>query len=340
MDIRLLEQADIPQAKALWSEAFGDSDAFIDWYFANKVIPGNSLGMFDGRLVSVVHMIPVNVRVQGKALKSAFIAGAATAKDRRGEGLMRTLLYESLKLMKRRGVTLTHLYPFKHSFYENFGWATYSYAHFRSAEKRTACAADITESGDLELLAPLYERMMSAFDGYIVRGSREWRWRMEEHAADGGKTAVLLKDGAPSAYMLYNSVKGRAGVIETVYSDEQDIRPLLAYILANGHSGVDYFLPAGEGPGASPYGMARVVDAQALLEAFNAEDILEHARIRDGFVEWNNIGEGEELSITDLAKVLHQGNRMNDSDNVKPSMLHNILMKHFLLRSTCIFEQY
>ena len=39
VDIRLLEKEDIPQAKALWKEAFADSDAFINWYFAHKVLP-------------------------------------------------------------------------------------------------------------------------------------------------------------------------------------------------------------------------------------------------------------------------------------------------------------
>ncbi|MGE5495185.1 MAG: enhanced intracellular survival protein Eis [Burkholderiales bacterium] len=340
MDIRLLEETDIPQAKALWKEAFGDTDAYIEWYFANKVSPGNSLGAFDGRLVAVVHMIPLKVCVQGVPVMSSYIAGAATAADRRGKGLMRTLLYESLKIMKQRGIMLTHLYPFKHSFYEKFGWATYSYARFISAgEAAPRQGADIIESWDAELLSGLYRSMMSRFDGYIVREKREWRWRLEEHATDGGKTAVLIKGGRPAAYMLYNSERGNADVIETVFTDAEDIEPLLAYLLESGHKSVNYFIPADE-KGASPYGMARIVDASLLLKAFGAQELLEFAKIRDDFAEWNNTGDGEEIDITSITKAIHQGPRPGCCGSGKNIQLYNILNRHFSQRSTCIFEQY
>lgn len=340
MDVRLLEQADIPQAKALWSEAFGDTAAYIDWYFANKVTPGNSLGMFDGRLVSVVHMIPLDICVQGRPLKSSYIAGAATAADRRGEGLMRTLLYESLRLMKQRGIAMTHLYPFKHSFYENFGWATYSYVQTKRAEKGIEQhGGEIIESCGPETLAPLYKRMMSGFDGYVIRGEREWRWRLEEHMTDGGKAAALLRDGRPTAYMLYSSVQGKANVIETVYTGERDIQALLAHILANGNKSAEYFIPADKSAGATPYGMARIVDARALLKMFSAEDVLERVRITDDYAEWNNTGSGQTLSVLELAKIVHRGPRPDREDG-KNDLIYNILMKHFLFRSTCIFEQY
>ena len=54
MDVRLLDNNDTEEAKALWKSAFGDSDDFIDTYFRNKIMPGNSLGIFDGGLKSVV----------------------------------------------------------------------------------------------------------------------------------------------------------------------------------------------------------------------------------------------------------------------------------------------
>ena len=130
MDVRLLGKWDTPEAKVLWKEAFADSDAFIDWYFKNKVLPGNSLGAFDeGGLVSVLHMIPFTIRLQGRPVPSLMIAGAATKAERRGEGHMRVLLLKALEEMRSRGIFVTHLYPFKHSFYEHFGWTTVTRVH-------------------------------------------------------------------------------------------------------------------------------------------------------------------------------------------------------------------
>ncbi len=336
MRVRLLEKNDIVQAKSLWKEAFGDSDAYIDWYFTNKILPGNSLGLFDGDLISVVHMIPYSISIQGKNLESAFIAGAATSKRRQGEGLMRTLLLESLRLMKERGIVITHLYPFKHSFYENFGWATYSYVQNRTAARPTdRTDVEVIETKNWELLTPLYESMMSAYDGYVVRGEREWRWRLEELWADKGKAALLLKSGAPAAYMLYYNGEEKAEAIETVYSNKEDIQPLLSHILER-NKRVEYFTAAHAG---DAYGMARIVDAEAFLRLFGAQDALKCIRVSDSFAAWNNIGEGEEITIEQLAVIAHKG-LLDDAQRRMASVCYSIIKKVFLFRSTCIFEQY
>lgn len=339
MDIRLLTQSDIPQAKALWKEAFGDSDAFIDWYFANKITPGNSPAMFDenGVLASIVHMIPLRISLQGAPVQSCFIAGAATAESRRGQGLMKTMLLESLRLMRERGIAITHLHPFKHSFYERFGWTTYSYVR-RFSVKTAAAFGEVVETDDADLLAPLYDGMMKSFDGYVIRGPREWRWRLEELFADGGKAALLLKNGEPSAYMLYGGLDGEAHAIETVYSGEQDIQSLLAHVLKT-HNGVKYFTPAQSAPD-SPYGMARIVDAEAFLKLYGAKDVLGRIRITDTFAPWNNAGEGEDaISADELARAAHMGAQACFEDG-GAILRHTILKKVFLYRGTCIFEQY
>ncbi len=346
MDIRLLDGVDIGAAKALWKQAFGDSDAFIDTYFHNKILPGQSLGMFDGGLVSVVHMLPFTIRVQGTDLPTAFIAGAATARDRRGEGHMRTLLFESLKLMRDRGILMTHLYPFKHSFYENFGWATYSYIYKKTLTQADAhAAADVVETDNAAVLRPLYEAMMDEFDGYIVRGAREWRWRLEELCSDGGKVIILYKDGRPTAYMMYYLNEGKAEAIETVYTDEADAGALAGHLLTAGAREVHYNLAVKDDHSASdtavPHGMARVVDAGALLEALGAVQWLDDGHITDGFAPWNNIGTtgAEEMTAGELAQYVHRGMVLHKRNDRTKILSYNE-GELFSLRQACIFEEY
>lgn len=332
-DIRLLAEDERPLAKALWKEAFDDSDAFIDWYFANKILPGNSLCMFEGgELLSIVHMIPYTLRIQGKPIKSAFIAGVATSMSRRGEGLMRTMLLESLRLLKSRGIFITHLYPFSHKFYEKLGWTAYSHM-----SRQTVTAAsrlrgtDIVETMDADELAPLYNRMMKSFDGYVIRGKREWKWRVGELKSDGGRCAVLIKDDRACAYMLYFGTKEKADIIETVYEDEEDIGALLAYILSQGHGRAEYYIPS-EGLGSVKHGMARIVDAKALLAAFDAQELLLHYDIVDKFAVWNNTQNGckQRMSEAELAHLIHCGKNKRDSE----------LGRFFVPQNTCIFEAY
>jgi predicted acetyltransferase len=344
--IRLLEKSDIHDAKVLWKEAFNDSDAFIDWYFKNKVLPGHSLGMFDGGLISVVHLIPYRVSVQGRPFESMFIAGAATAKHRQGEGLMRTLLLKALWLMKERRILITYLYPFKHSFYEKFGWTAYSYVYKKStaAAKRSAKSI-VIETDDYRILNPIYRKMMSFFDGYVIRGQREWQWRLSELAADGGKTAVLVKNNEATAYMLYYGGK-TAEIIEMVYMDEKDIHSLLAYVLGGGAKRADYFIPALSGEHAEKHAMARIVDARGLLAAFGAEDLMEEIDITDDFAQWNNTQKThrEALSINKLTEIVHRGLYLHDLDIYADNRLYSKLCCKtkdiFSNQNTCIFEAF
>jgi len=336
VDVRLLEKEDLPEAKALWKEAFGDSDAFIDWYFRHKVLPDHSLGLFDDGLISMLHMIPFIIRLQGKPVKSLMIAGAATKKERQGEGHMRTLLLESLVEMRSRGIFITHLYPFKHSFYEHFGWATYTHVHRETVtEAPLRRNIEVIETTDYQALEPIYKRMMRTYDGYVVRGNREWRWRMGELKADGGKAVLLIRDDNATAYMLYYGSKRKADVIETVYSDEGDVGALLSYILRQGYSRVDYFLPSQSR--GSKFGMARVVDAQALLRFLDAEKLLEGVGITDDFASWNHMPAEKNISISSLAKWAHTGLLGGSEENMSIEREYGRL---FAKGSTCIFEMF
>ena len=339
MEVRLLIERDLISAKALWKQAFDDSDAFIDTYFKNKILPGNSIGLFDGGLISVVHMLPFRIRIMGKDLPTAYIAGAATAAAHRGAGHMRTLLFESLKLMRTRGIMMTHLYPFKHSFYEKFGWATYTYVRKITATRpRMHTAAHVVGTADAQLLAPLYTAMMQGCDGYVVRGPREWRWRLEELHSDGGRVIVLMKDTVPAAYMMVYETNGKAEAIETVYTDEADAAALADHLLMQGAKQVRYNLAAqGEA-----HGMARVIDAEALLKEFGAQALLKHVRIIDDFAPWNSIGppSAPEITAAQLAQLVHRGTALHGIYEKKEHLVKKCANIFFTPRKTCIFEEY
>lgn len=342
MEIRLLDKNDIPEAKALWKQAFGDSDAFIDTYFRNKILPRHSLGCFNGSLVSVIHMLPYLIRVQGRALQSAYIAGAATDEAHRGNGLMRTMLLESLKLMRMGGIVMTHLYPFKHSFYENFGWATYSYVDKRVAKGKGNADADVKQTENISVLHALYHNMTRNMDGYVIRTEREWRWRIKELKSDGGSIYMLMRGGMPAAYMMAYVEGGKAQAIETVYTDEADAHTLAQWLLSRGCSEARYNLVT-QRADAAPHGMARVVDAQRLLDGFGLNGLTHTVRITDAFAQWNNIGcdhAAYEMDVAALAQLVHRGASLRGLDENTGEVEYDNNSEVFVPRNTCIFEEY
>ncbi|MBT7123057.1 MAG: GNAT family N-acetyltransferase [Clostridia bacterium] len=339
MDIRLLDNNDIDEAKALWKSSFDDSDEFIDTYFKNKISIGNSLGLFDDGLASVVHMLPCKIRVQANVIKSAYIAGAATAESKRNNGYMRQLLYESLSLMRQRGIFITHLYPFKHSFYERLGWATYSYVNNKVVKVGKQSSGSVVEVSERSKLVPMYRSMMAKCDGYAVRTVRQWENRLSELFSDGGKAVVLIEDNKPSAYMMYYGGGEVAEVVETVFESKEKARRLAEH-LALEFKEVQYSVPAKD-DSATPYGMARIVDVAGFLESFDTLSVLNKMQVVDSFATWNNKGNSRKrMDIADFTQIVHRGAPPQKIEGNKRKSHYNALNEKFIQRSTCIFEQY
>ena len=250
-------------------------------------------------------MIPFKIRVQGRSLQSSFVAGAATADESRKQGLMKRLLHESLELMRGRGILMTHLYPFLHSFYENFGWATYCYADKKIVTKGSK-ADRVEQTTDINLLHSMYHNMTKGMDGYVIRSEKEWNWRLEELFSYDGKIFVLYDNEEAVCYMMYSEENGKADIIETVYKEPFYAKRLAEHLALN-VSGLSYMLMS-QNQNSAAHGMARVVDARGVLEEFGGAGILERAKIHDDFALWNNIGSGSgSISIGELARGVHMG---------------------------------
>ena len=73
----------IPALRQLWKEAFGDSDAFLDGFFATAFAPDRCLCMAAGeKVLSVAYWLDAAIP-EGKC---AYIYAVATAKECRGKG--------------------------------------------------------------------------------------------------------------------------------------------------------------------------------------------------------------------------------------------------------------
>ena len=100
------------QLRALWRDAFGDDDAFIDAFFAIYGSEGvvHTLSL-DGRVVAALYALPCSVCSGSVSLPAAYIYAIATVPDCRGRGYMRKLLAEVEALLAERGCRVFFLLP-------------------------------------------------------------------------------------------------------------------------------------------------------------------------------------------------------------------------------------
>lgn len=86
---------------------------------------GDRYGLYDGdALQTVCKHIDFRTRVRGDVHRLHGLSAVASPPELRRRGLVRELLAESLAQSRREGVPFSALWPFKRSFYAQYGWAT------------------------------------------------------------------------------------------------------------------------------------------------------------------------------------------------------------------------
>lgn len=118
---------DTAQLRALWQQAFGDTDSFLDSFFHTAYSPDRCRCLYkDGQLAAMLYWF--HCQWEEKAL--AYLYAVATNEAFRGQGLCRTLMEDTHAHLKGKGYHGTILVPNgAHLFglYEKLGYRTCGY---------------------------------------------------------------------------------------------------------------------------------------------------------------------------------------------------------------------
>lgn len=118
--------ADLQGLRALWQEAFGDEDAFLNAFFNIAYAEDRCRRIvIDGEVAAALYWFPCLHQEQ----KVAYIYGVATAKAHRGKGLCHTLMADTHRVLKEQGYEGTVLVPQEaplEALYHSMGYHTCS----------------------------------------------------------------------------------------------------------------------------------------------------------------------------------------------------------------------
>jgi len=134
------------------------------------------------------------------------IAYVATHPAYRRRGYAGELVHAALGGMRERGVHLSMLHPFAHSFYRRYGWelATEAISYrlkptdlpTSSGQKRVRAYRD----EDLPRMMALLEGEASRHPLCVRRGEAHWQASLER---EGTEAAVYEEDGRVEGYLLW-----------------------------------------------------------------------------------------------------------------------------------------
>lgn len=118
---------DMISLRALWKDAFGDSDAYIEYYFSNVAAENKIFtAKYNGQIISMIHLNPYPlVYNDGKTvnvIQGGYIVGVATRSEWRRRGIMSGLMKEVLRYAENHGYALVYLMPENEAYYKHLGF--------------------------------------------------------------------------------------------------------------------------------------------------------------------------------------------------------------------------
>ncbi len=155
-----------PQAAALWKEAFGDSEEYINFFFDNHSCV--CLTQCDNNeLCSMLFLIDGELN----NIKGCYLFAACTFKNRRGKGYMPMLLERAKKYAEEQGKGFIALVPAENwlfDYYGKFGYKTAFYVQ------------QIDPNEDFKTDKDICFKWCDAHEGYINAESEKYGSELKE----------------------------------------------------------------------------------------------------------------------------------------------------------------
>ena len=302
MIYRVVNEERMPQVEELWDYCFEKrEEPFFKYYFGeyvgknNMVIGGfekvgtaDENGKLGERLRTMVHVNPYMLRIRGEEQLTPYLVGVATAPEARGQHAFGPLLTTTFDVLRSEGFTFATLMPIYAGIYLPYEFA-YCYYGLQYKMKLADVGRELAKAKgkelavermelSKELLAPLYAKLTSNYNGVPMRTDFQWQKLLTVHGLEGMQCAVVYRAGEACGYMFYYLSEGCFTVHELLTDGADARNRLLQYAAMHQSSATDFswlapawdktylgFADQALSPQLRPFMMARCLDARKAL---------------------------------------------------------------------------
>jgi Predicted acetyltransferase involved in intracellular survival and related acetyltransferases len=112
-EVRLAQKGDMIRQREIWKRCFGDSDYYIDFYYAHRYKEAETMLLLeDGEIFSMLTMMPVWIRAADRqSFPAAMLYAVATHPQYQHRGFSTQLINFTHQYLKMRGNAFTVLVP-------------------------------------------------------------------------------------------------------------------------------------------------------------------------------------------------------------------------------------
>ena len=218
--IRLSKESDRKNIIDLWHEAFGDSQAEIEFFLDNCPKAENTLVYeADGRIVSMLFLLEGEMQIKNKSYPSYYLYAACTLNEYRGRGLMAELLGFAKKTAADRDFYFICLLPADKSlynYYEKFGYKTVFKKKILKIKRNNACADCFINTEDNIDIDDIRNKAFMPFDMFRWN-NQALKFAFVHHKLYGGQSFTNCK-----GYTLYSVSGYKITVKEFAFTGEFD----------------------------------------------------------------------------------------------------------------------
>lgn len=213
----------IPQLRALWKEAFGDTDAFLDLFFSLGYDPDRCRCIrSQDRVTAALYWLDVFADGQ----KLAYIYAVATARDFRGQGLCRQLMAETAEALQENGYHGALLVPQSEGLRAMYGRMRFLDA---APIEEFFCAAADRPVPMEEITAKQYASRRSAYlpEGSVQPGTEAFVFLSKLACFFAGKDFLAAVGREPEHLRILEYLGGREqlpGLIAALGATEATVR--------------------------------------------------------------------------------------------------------------------
>lgn len=233
----------VPQLKRIWKECFGDTDAYINFYFDNRFRAEDTLVWSEGKQpVSMLGMLPASIWVNGSKEPVYYIYGVGTLAGYRNRGIAGRLLQYAGRELNRSSILVPAdriLFPY----YEKYGYRPL----FPICEERLVLVhglsvrKTVNPEKDFQVItadALEYKKIRdSRFcrDGYVEWEKSAVAYAIEECRLSGGEAYLILIEGRVE--ILLYCMNGRELYIKETTLNGRNLNKVIRWLA--GKTGYD-----------------------------------------------------------------------------------------------------
>ncbi len=214
------------QLKMLWKDLFNDDLEYIDWYFDNVYIEENTkIFLENNRVYGMLFENRYHLAIADEKFMGRYLVGVGVSSERRGEGIMKELLLESLSEAYRYGEEFIYLVPIDKKIYERFGFSYISmlskykldFSVLSDLKKEFRIERIQNENYEQTLLIKLKEFYKEVSKEYYIKVAREkedYRKILSEVFVENGSVYI--------SYDILGKINGYMSLIkpENIYVKE------------------------------------------------------------------------------------------------------------------------